>query len=92
MFRELPARRLILLSPFGIPQGAGVLERVFSFFIVNSSTELSNQPWTLLFYLILSRKSRLRFLAGGNVRETCWAEGLSKREMMRRKRTGGSMV
>ena len=76
MFTEAPASRLRVLSPLGIPQGDGVLHsntvntqhchEVYCLIAINYSTS----------DLMLSRKSKLRFLAGGNVRETCWEEGL----------------
>ena len=76
MFTEAPASRLRVLSPLGIPQGAGVLHRN------TVNTDHCHEVYCLIGInyttsdLMLSRKSKLRFLAGGNVRETCWEEGL----------------
>ena len=38
-------------------------------------------------YLMLSRKSRLRFLAGGNVRETCCEERVRREARIPRTRS-----
>ena len=78
MFTEAPASRLRVLSPLGIPQGDGVLHRNRVFSTPNIVTKficLIGINYTTS-DLMLSRKSKLRFLAGGNVRETCWEEGL----------------
>ena len=78
MFTEAPASRLRVLSPLGIPQGDGVLHRN------TVNTQHCHEVYCLIginyttFDLMLSRKSKLRFLAGGNVRETCWEERLMR--------------
>ena len=81
MFREDPASRLMLLSPLGIPQGAGVLEIDITQHPGHSGagTLFTDNLYILRPpYLMLSRKSRLRFLAGGKVRETCCEERLRR--------------